>query len=100
MRSCCHQSLCPGINNSAESLQRMRSQKIQVAALRENDFVHGFELVNSKNRIANITRYDLAIPHLRIPHRACGLSTPTADNVSLGSQVNSEPVSTISCSMT
>src|SRR6266849_9985757 len=63
MRSCHHQSFSPGINNSAESLQRMRSQKIQVAALRENDFVNGFEPVNSKNRIANITRYDLAIPH-------------------------------------
>jgi hypothetical protein len=56
MRARRHQSLSSGIDYGAESFQGMRPQEAQVAALRENNFIHGFEVVNPENRVTNIAR--------------------------------------------
>ena len=52
------------IDDGAKSFQCACTKKTQITRSRENDFINGFESIDSENRVANITSYDYPIRHL------------------------------------
>src|SRR5947207_15126110 len=92
MRTCRYQPFPFRVDDGAKSFQCTCTKKTQIFRARENDFIHCFESIDSENRVANIPSYDLFIRHLEF-------LIPIPDKTLSGSQVNSEPVSTMICSI-